>query len=149
MNYERTKRKTKYSYVKYKIGNALEQNNHNDKKLARNVLSKYRSFCRKARVDFLTGNLPDSCTDQQNKLQNMALIEINKIRKAIEGIPLAIDKRILEMSYIEQKKVSANEQMIRLSISSSNYHRRKSRALLEFIEHWQSIPPTKNKRGVS
>lgn len=34
----------------------------------------------------------------------MALIEINKIRKAIEGVSLAIDKRILEMSYIEQKK---------------------------------------------
>lgn len=136
-----------YSYVKYKIGNALEQNNHNDKKLARNVLSKYRSFCRIARVDFLTGNLLDSCTDQQNKLQNMALIEINKIRKAIEGIPLAMDKSILEMSYIEQKKVSTSEQMIRLFISSSNYHRRKARALLQFIENWQSISPTKNKRG--
>lgn len=147
MNHERTKRKMEYSYVKYKIGNALEQNNHNDKKIARNVLSKYRSFCRIAGVDFLTGNLLDSCTDQQNKLQNMALIEINKIRKAIEGIPLAMDKSILEMSYIEQKKVSTSEQMIRLSISSSNYHRRKARALLQFIENWKSISPTKNKRG--
>lgn len=34
----------------------------------------------------------------------MALIEINKIRKAIEGVSLAMDKRILEMSYIEQKR---------------------------------------------
>lgn len=127
----------------------MDYKNNNDKELARNVLSKYRSFCRVARVDFLTGNLLDGCADQQNKLQNMALIEINKIRKAIEGIPLAMDKSILEMSYIEQKKVSANEQMVRLSISSSNYHRRKARALLEFIEHWQSISPTKNKRGVS
>lgn len=127
----------------------MDHKNNNDKKLARNVLSKYRSFCRIARVDFLTGNLLDSCTDQQNKLQNMALIEINKIRKAIGSISSAIDKSILEMSYIEQKKVSTSEQMIRLSISSSNYHRRKARALLEFIEHWQSISPTKNKRGVS
>ncbi|WP_293882671.1 hypothetical protein [Streptococcus sp. A12] len=127
----------------------MDYKNNNDKELARNVLSKYRSFCRVARVDFLTGNLLDGCADQQNKLQNMALIEINKIRKAIEGIPLAMDKSILEMSYIEQKKVSTSEQMIRLSISSSNYHRRKARALLEFIEHWQSISPTKNKRGVS
>lgn len=127
----------------------MEQNNHNNKKLARNVLSKYRSFCRIAGVDFLTGNLLDSCTDQQNKLQNMALIEINKIRKAIEGVSLAMDKRILEMSYIEQKKVSTSEQMVRLSISSSNYHRRKARALLQFTENWQSISPTKNKRGVS
>lgn len=79
----------------------------------------------------------------------MALIEINKIRKAIEGISSAMDKRILEMSYMEQKKISANEQMVRLSISSSNYHRRKARALLEFIERWQSISPIKNKRGVS
>ena len=79
----------------------------------------------------------------------MALIEINKIRKAIEGVSLAMDKRILEMSYIEQKKVSTSEQMVRLSISSSNYHRRKARALLEFIEHWQSISPIKNKRGIS
>lgn len=127
----------------------MDHKNNNDKELARNVLSKYRSFCRIARADFLTGNLLDGCTDHQNKLQNMALIEINKIRKAIEGIPLVMDKRILEMSYIEQKKVSTNEQMIRLSISSSNYHRRKARALLEFIEHWQSMSPTKNKRGVS
>lgn len=127
----------------------MDYKNNNDKELARNVLSKYRSFCRVARVDFLTGNLLDGCADQQNKLQNMALIEINKIRKAIKGIPLAMDKSILEMSYIEQKKVSTSEQMIRLSISSSNYHRRKARALLEFIEHWQSISPTKNKRGVS
>lgn len=127
----------------------MDYKNNNDKELARNVLSKYRSFCRVARVDFLTGNLLDGCADQQNKLQNMALIEINKIRKAIEGIPLAMDKSILEMSYIEQKKVSTSEQMIRLSISSSNYHRRKARALLEFIEHWQSISPIKNKRGIS
>lgn len=129
--------------------NTGQEESKRDKELARSVLSKYRSFCRIARVDFLTGNLLDSCTERQNKLQNMALIEINKIRKAIEGIPLAMDKSILEMSYIEQKKVSTSEQMIRLSISSSNYHRRKARALLEFIEHWQSISPTKNKRGVS
>ena len=121
--------------------NTEQKETQSKKELARNVLSKYRSFCRIARVDFLTGNLLDSCTERQNKLQNMALIEINKIRKAIEGVSLAIDKRILEMSYIEQKKVSANEQMVRLSISSSNYHRRKARALLEFIEHWQSISP--------
>lgn len=82
----------------------MDYKNNNDKELARNVLSKYRSFCRVARVDFLTGNLLDGCADQQNKLQNMALIEINKIRKAIEGIPLAMDKSILEMSYIEQKR---------------------------------------------
>ena len=71
----------------------------------------------------------------------MSLIEINKIRKAIEGVSLAMDKRILEMSYIEQKKVSTSEQMVRLSISSSNYHRRKARALLQFVENWQSISP--------
>ena len=129
--------------------NTGQEEKRNKKEFARNVLCQYRSLCRIAGVDFLTGNLLDSCTERQNKLQNMALIEINKIRKAIEGIPLAMDKSILEMSYIEQKKVSTSEQMIRLSISSSNYHRRKARALLEFIEHWQSISPTKNKRGVS
>lgn len=119
--------------------NTGQEESKRDKELARNVLSKYRSFCRIAGVDFLTGNLLDSCTDQQNNLQNMALTEVKRIRKAIEDIPLAMDKSILEMSYIEQKKVSTSEQMIRLSISSSNYHRRKARALLEFIEHWQSI----------
>ena len=117
--------------------NTGQEQSKRDKELARNILSKYRSFCRIARADFLTGNLLDGCTDQQNKLQNMALIEINKIRKAIEGISSAMDKRILEMSYMEQKKISANEQMVRLSISSSNYHRRKARALLEFIDHWR------------
>lgn len=121
--------------------NTEQEESKKEKELARSILSKYRSFCRIARVDFLTGNLLDGCTDQQNKLQNMALTEVNRIRKAIEGIPLAIDKRILEMSYIEQKKVSTSEQMIRLSISSSNYHRRKAGALLEFIEHWKSISP--------
>lgn len=121
--------------------NTGQEETQSKKELARNVLCQYRSLCRIAGVDFLTGNLLDSCIDQQNKLQNMALTEVKRIRKAIEGIPLAMDKRILEMSYIEQKKVSANEQMVRLSISSSNYHRRKARALLEFIEHWQSISP--------
>ena len=67
----------------------------------------------------------------------MALTEVNRIRKAIEGISSAMDKRILEMSFIGQKKVSTFEQMDILSISSSNYHRRKARALLEFIEQWQ------------
>ena len=86
------------------------------KELARNVLCQYRSLCRIAGVDYLTGDLLDSCIDQQNQRQNMALTEVNRIRKAIEGISSAIDK---------------------LSISSSNYHRRKVRALLEFIDHWQ------------
>ena len=117
--------------------NTGQEKKRNKKEFARNVLCQYRSLCRIAGVDFLTGNLLDSCTERQNKLQNMALIEINKIRKAIEGIPLAMDKSILKMSYMEQKKVSTNEQMIRLSISSSNYHRRKARALLEFIEQWR------------
>lgn len=117
--------------------NTRQEETQSKKEFARNVLCQYRSLCRIAGVDFLTGNLLDSCTDQQNKLQNMALTEVKRIRKAIEGIPLAMDKSILEMSYIEQKKVSTSEQMVRLSISSSNYHRRKARALLEFIDHWR------------
>lgn len=117
--------------------NIGQEEKRSKKKLARNVLCQYRSLCRIAGVDYLTGDLLDSCIDQQNQRQNMALTEVNRIRKAIEGISSAIDKRILEMSYIEQKKVSAYEQMDILSISSSNYHRRKARALLEFIYHWQ------------
>ena len=117
--------------------NTGQEEKRNKKEFARNVLCQYRSLCRIAGVDFLTGNLLDSCTERQNKLQNMALIEINKIRKAIEGISSAIDKRILEMSFIGQKKVSVYEQMDILSISSSNYHRRKARALLEFIDQWR------------
>ena len=117
--------------------NIGQEEKRSKKKLARNVLCQYRSLCRIAGVDYLTGDLLDSCIDQQNQRQNMALTEVKRIRKAIEGISSAIDKRILEMSYIEQKKVSAYEQMDILSISSSNYHRRKARALLEFIYHWQ------------
>ena len=117
--------------------NIGQEEKRSKKKLARNVLCQYRSLCRIAGVDYLTGDLLDSCIDQQNQRQHMALTEVNRIRKAIEGISSAIDKRILEMSYIEQKKVSAYEQMDILSISSSNYHRRKARALLEFIYHWQ------------
>lgn len=116
--------------------NIGQEEKRSKKELARNVLCQYRSLCRIAGVDYLTGDLLDSCTDQQNQRQNMALTEVNRIRKAIEGISLAMDKRILEMSYIEQKKVSAYEQMNLLSISSSNYHRRKAKALLEFIDHW-------------
>lgn len=107
------------------------------KELARNVLCQYRSLCRIAGVDYVTGDLLNSCTDQQSQRQNMALTEVNRIRKTIEGISSAIDKRILEMSFIGQKKVSTFEQMEILSISSSNYHRRKAKALLEFIDHWQ------------
>lgn len=117
--------------------NIGQEEKRNKKELARNVLFQYRSLCRIAGVDYLTGDLLDSCTDQQNQRQNMALTEVNRIRKAIEGISLVMDKRILEMSFIEQKKVSTFEQMDILSISSSNYHRRKARALLEFIEQWQ------------
>ena len=116
--------------------NIGQEEKRNKKELARNVLCRYRSLCRIAGVDYVTGDLLDSCTDQQNQRQNMALIEVNRIRKAIEGIPLAMDKRILEMSFIGQKKVSTFEQMEILSISSSNYHRRKAKALLEFIDHW-------------
>lgn len=114
-----------------------QEEKRSKKELARNVLCQYRSLCRIAGVDYLTGDLLDSCTDRQNQHQNMALTEVNRIRKAIEGISSATGKRILEMSFIEQKKVSAYEQMDILSISSSNYHRRKARALLEFIEQWQ------------
>jgi hypothetical protein len=117
--------------------NIGQEEKRNKKELAINVLCQYRSLCRIAGVDYLTGDLLDSCIDQQNQRQNMALIEVNRIRKAIEGISSATGKRILEMSFIEQKKVSAYEQMDILSISSSNYHRRKARALLEFIEQWQ------------
>lgn len=117
--------------------NIGQEETQSRKELARNVLCQYRSLCRIAGVDYLTGDLLDSCTDQQNQRQNMALIEVNRIRKAIEGISSGMDKRILEMSYIEQKKVSTFEQMEILSISSSNYHRRKAKALLEFIEYWQ------------
>ena len=116
--------------------NVGQEEKRNKKELARNVLCQYRSLCRIAGVDYLTGDLLDSCIDQQNQRQNMALTEVNRIRKAIEGISSATGKRILEMSYIEQKKVSAYEQMNLLSISSSNYHRRKARALLQFIENW-------------
>ena len=121
--------------------NVGQEEKRNKKELARNVLCQYRSLCRIAGVDYLTGDLLDSCIDQQNQRQNMALTEVKRIRKAIEGVSLAMDKRILEMSYIEQKKVSTSEQMVRLSISSSNYHRRKARALLQFVENWQSISP--------
>ena len=116
--------------------NIEQEETQSRKELARNVLCQYRSLCRIAGVDYLTGDLLNSCTDQQNQRQNMALTEVNRIRKAIEGISSAMDKRILEMSFIEQKKVSAYEQMNVLSISSSNYHRRKARALLQFIENW-------------
>jgi hypothetical protein len=117
--------------------NIGQEEKRNKKELARNVLCQYRSLCRIAGVDYLTGDLLDSCTDQQNQRQNMALTEVNRIRKAIEGISSAIDKRILEMSFIGQKKVSVYEQMDILSISSSNYHRRKARALIEFIDQWR------------
>lgn len=116
--------------------NIGQEETQSRKEFARNVLCQYRSLCRIAGVDYLTGDLLNSCTDQQNQRQNMALTEVNRIRKAIEGISSAMDKRILEMSFIEQKKVSAYEQMNVLSISSSNYHRRKARALLQFIENW-------------
>ena len=116
--------------------NIGQEETQSRKELARNVLCQYRSLCRIAGVDYLTGDLLNSCTDQQNQRQNMALTEVNRIRKAIEGISSAMDKRILEMSFIEQKKVSAYEQMNVLSISSSNYHRRKAIALLQFIENW-------------
>ena len=46
------------------------------KELARNVLCQYRSLCRIAGVDYLTGDLLDSCIDQQNQRQNMALTEV-------------------------------------------------------------------------
>lgn len=120
--------------------NVGQEETKNKKELARNVLCQYRSLCRIAGVDYLTGNLLDSCTDQQNHRQNKALTEVNRIRKAIEGISFAIDKSILEMSYIERKKLLTYEQMEILSISSSNYHRCKARALLQFIENWQSLP---------
>lgn len=117
--------------------NIGQEEKRSKKELARNVLCQYRSLCRIAGVDYVTGDLLDSCTDRQNQRQNMALTEVNRIRKAIEGISSATGKRILEMSFIGQKKVSTFEQMDMLSISSSNYHRRKARALLEFIEQWQ------------
>ncbi|WP_342987232.1 hypothetical protein [Streptococcus parasanguinis] len=117
--------------------NIGQEEKRSKKELARNVLCQYHSLCRIAGVDYLTGDLLDSCIDQQNQRQNMALTEVNRIRKAIEGISSATGKRILEMSFIGQKKVSTFEQMEILSISSSNYHRRKARALLEFIEQWQ------------
>ena len=84
--------------------NIGQEEKRNKKELARNVLCQYRSLCRIAGVDYVTGNLLNSCIDQQNQRQNMALIEVNRIRKAIEGISSAIDKRILEMSFIGQKR---------------------------------------------
>ena len=84
--------------------NIGQEETQSRKELARKVLCQYRSLCRIAGVDYVTGVLLDSCTDQQNQRQNMALTEVNRIRKAIEGIPSAIDKRILEMSFIEQKR---------------------------------------------
>lgn len=81
-----------------------QEEKRNKKELARNVLCQYRSLCRIAGVDYLTGDLLDSCTDQQNQRQNMALTEVNRIRKAIEGISSATGKRILEMSFIGQKR---------------------------------------------
>ena len=74
--------------------NVGQEEKRNKKELARNVLCQYRYLCRIAGVDYLTGDLLDSCIDQQNQRQNMALTEVKRIRKAIEGISLATDKWI-------------------------------------------------------
>ena len=46
-----------------------EEKRNKKEGLARNVLCQYRSLCRIAGVDYLTGDLLDSCIDQQNQRQ--------------------------------------------------------------------------------
>ena len=75
--------------------------------------------------------------DRLHDWQREAPHEVNEIIQAVNAITTPRRRAALIMSYILALKLLTVEQMTRLGVASSSYHRAKEQALLEFAEHYR------------
>ena len=66
--------------------------------------------------------------------QREAPYEVNEIIKAVNAIEMPRRSATLVLSYLIPQRLSTKEQMAKLSVGSSTYHRDKELALLDFAE---------------
>lgn len=69
--------------------------------------------------------------------QKLAPYEVNEIIKGVNAIPNARQRAILAMTYLLPERIDGKEQMKRLNIKDSTYHKSKKEALLVFAKYYR------------
>lgn len=69
--------------------------------------------------------------------QHLAPYEVNEIIKGVNAISNARQRAIIAMTYLLPERIDGKEQMKRLNIKTSTYHKSKKEALLAFAKHYR------------
>lgn len=77
---------------------------------------------------------PEYFEGKREDWQRVAPHEVNEIIKAVNAIEIPRRRATLVLSYLIPQRLSTKEQMGKLSVASSTYHRDKELALLDFVE---------------
>lgn len=116
------------------------------KELARRKLSEFHKWRNVARFHYSLISVSDVWTVElfdfkleefetmRHDWQRQAPYEVNEIIKAINAIEIPRKRATLVLSYLIPQRLSTKEQMGKLSVASSTYHRDKELALLDFVE---------------